>query len=359
MAGVAETMPVMLRAPHGRLTCVPIEDAFYWFMDTLEIKEGQQIVYPRRWKVWSNGGFVAIHAITRRRTEEGRSRMWRLLTHTASVDVTANQLFLKQSGDVVRTANVEKGDLLLQAYGPEAWEESSGNEDSVEWMHGYYYGAFYADGTCAVYLKKDGYKYYNLHIVKHDQAWLEKVKQCGMVAVEKDGFSNCTFKIYAENPGIGGSLPIHRLKLLGGQKTEDYVSFMRKQFYNTDKTKRVPDDVLNGSYNFQTGFVKGYYAGDGSKTGHNTGMFSTKGPVGAMELNWLMRKVGYAVTLHLPPSTSLYCMTLSFKRQNKHPWVVKKKIDMENVNCEWVYSMDTTHGVFCAGVGTLLCCGHL
>ena len=342
--GVAGTAPVMLQDAEGRVLCLTMEDLFAWFHSTL-VEEGseQQAVRPEGWKVWSDGGFVPMRALTRRATLSWRPRMWRVLTHTACVDVVEDQVLLTADGQGVRAGDVAVGDTLAHAEGPGVWAATHGFPVSPGWKRGYLYGAFYAVGTCGTYWNRNKRKTYAWSMAKRREAWLQKLRDYAMATAEADGFRGCMFRV-------------HRWKVaLSGPGARAYVQHARRCCYHTDKTKRVPEDVLNGSPHVQLGFIRGYCAGAGSRTTTATGRFATKGPVGAMGLLWVMKKAGYGVSLHLPPSSPLYHLGVSATQFHKDPHGVKKKIDLGYVYREWVYVLTTDNGVFCAGVGTLLC----
>ena len=355
--GVAETTPLMLQDAQGQMTCMSIEDIFLRCCETMDMQHEVQTVHPVDWKIWSDGGFTRVRTISRRAAEVWRPRMLRLLTHTASVDVIDNQLLVKRNGQVIRAGDVEVGACLMHAGGPEPWEEREENEESVDWVKGYYYGAFYANGTCGIYWDKNRCKTAKWSISKHNRALLEKLRRYAMITVCADGFPQCTFKIYTGKSGTGGYDHGHYLALSGTRKS-DYVTATRQQFYTTDKMKRVPDMVLNGSHALQRGFVSGYCDGDGTKTIPQMRRFGTKGAVGAAGLNWVMQKMGFAVSISLPPSSTAYNMTLSVMKQKRDACVVKKIIDQGCVYRHWIYSVDSDNCVFCAGVGTLVCASN-
>ena len=110
-------------------------------------------------------------------------------------------------------------------------------------------GLFFADGSCGKYITKHGIKY-SWAINNLDKDLLKKCKSM---------FKENELKILDTvlSSGVYKLVPTKTIKSL--------VTKYRKMFYNKDKYKKLPEEILNATKEIKQSFLDGYFAGDGCR----------------------------------------------------------------------------------------------
>jgi hypothetical protein len=147
-----------------------------------------------------------------------------------------------------------------------------------------------------------------------------------------------------KSSGVYKLVPVGNIKYM--------VDKYRKLFYyqkncNTegDKYKIVPTVILNASKEVKQAYFKGYYEADGAKT-HGYSLekpkFVVKGKVGAHCLYYLLRSLGYDISINInykeKKESIYYLQYTTFKYKQKD--VIKKIIELPNKN-DYVYDIET------------------
>jgi hypothetical protein len=127
-------------------------------------------------------------------------------------------------------------------------------------------------------------------------------------------------------------------------------------FYTSDKEKRVPDEVINSSYEERLYFWKGYYLADGSKTKNIR--ISNKGKLGTSGLYYIAKSIGYDVSTSVRgDKPNIFRLTCSLGKnkssQRKDRTTIKKLYKIHENYTDYVYDVETEDGHFCAGIGEL------
>ena len=310
------------------------------------------------YQIWSDDGWVDIKRVIRHRCDK---RIHRVLTHTGCIDVTEDHSLITQDKEPIKPKDLQVGDTLLHSFPTEFAEteqtivkmkpdviqtklcktcniEKDINEfyknkqmksgtmnkcrdcdyykNSKHPVRNVYknfklddypltekeaevWGFFQGDGSCGSYHCKSGIKNSwalnnnNLERLNYFKDILESVEPIGFEILD-------TLK----------SSGVYKLVPKGStQGTTQLIDKYRKLFYyqkdcNTDgnKYKIVPNCILNASKQIRLAYWRGYYEADGAKTdgcNMNKPRFAVKGKIGAQCMYYLMRSLGFDISINL------------------------------------------------------------
>jgi GDPmannose 4,6-dehydratase len=140
-------------------------------------------------------------------------------------------------------------------------------------------------------------------------------------------------------------------------------AWLRSQLYTRTRHKRVPAIVLNATPEAQTRFLEGYYAGDGLKRGKGASV-KTNSSVLALGLCWLYHLQGQPASVYAEHRVgkTYYQLNLASRvrvgargQHLRSPAAeVRRVVEAETEDDEWVFDVETESGLFCAGVGRLV-----
>jgi DNA polymerase elongation subunit (family B) len=134
-------------------------------------------------------------------------------------------------------------------------------------------------------------------------------------------------------------------------------AFIYGFFYgDSDKNKKVPTEILNSDNEIIQSFFDGYWAAGGcrkDKESSGCERFDNKGQIGSAGLYYLMKKLGYKVSLNtMKDKKDMIRLTLTKKTQRKVSNEIKKLESREHDG--YVYDIETDSGRFQAGVGDII-----
>ncbi len=310
--------------------------------------------------VWSEQGWTALKRVIRHKTSK---RIYRVLTHTGCVDVTEDHSLLRAiNGKPVTPKDLSMGDELLHCRLPLPADTPKSNGDRVdldreldtlEEKLGFCRGFFYANGFADP--KQHGWS-----ISKQNLTLLEKtIGYLRGIYADAD----LTFKIVDHMK----SSRVHRIMVAGGD-AQRLRSQFRVLFYDEVRgIKKVPDEILSAPLAVRQAFWQGYYSGDGDKDQHGYMRCDNKGKIGAAGLFYLMRSLGYPVSINTrldKPHIFRLTGTRNGKRQRKAPEAVKKIVKNHphgstngpqgEQQQQYVYDLQTKNHHFAAGVGNMV-----
>ena len=358
-------------------------------------------------QVWSNNGWTDIMGIKRKKTNKN---MYRIVTHTGIIDVTEDHKMITENGDEVYASECKIGDRLMHNF-PRFYnniEDSNLEKLShrelcqiaskigiryyqkkkkyqlinaiSEYMsspvinvpihthtpsneEAYVMGLFWADGTSGTY--NWDYKYnpknrpneytfkrvsYSWSISNTNYEFLEKSKNILVKYYTYD------FKIIEDrhNNEVRGYKKAYKLIVNGGIKTKEFVEKYTTLFYDHERNKRVPDEILNSSIETRELFFKGFYDGDGDRKGkekYGTERFDINGKIGSHGMFLLCKSLGYKVSINNRlDKPSVYTLVLTKGHQQKDPVVIKKIIPLGKTD-NYVYDIETSVHNFQGGIG--------
>lgn len=405
--------PLLLKNLEGQVEIRTIDDiATDWEKPINTEKEYAETTY----QVWTEKGWTPIKHVMRHKTTK---RIYRVLTHTGCVDVTEDHSLLDVHGEKITPNNCQIGKELMHSFPvfeehapliPENMESmyvrelhkvasrahvrfyqtkrkselihelstikslpkidvNAMDENTINPIEAYAMGLFWADGSCGVYNWKYSYHARNRpraydrnrcsiswNISNTNLEYLEKAKQHLQSIYDYD------FKIINDryNETVRGYEPAYKLIVNGNGKVRDFVEYYRKLFYDANKKKRFPTEILNASEEVRKEFLKGYYDGDGSKSNMEEGddytSFDVDGKIGAMGLYYLCKSLGYLVSVNIrldKPKVYSLLLTPPSSHQQANPNAIKKIVDM-GITEQYVYDLETENHHFHAGVGQMI-----
>ena len=152
------------------------------------------------------------------------------------------------------------------------------------------------------------------------------------------------------------SSSVYKLVPMGSIK--HMVTEFRRIFYDHEKYKIVPQEILNSPHNIRYNFFVGYYAADGYKctmSDIKNITFSNKGKIGSAQLCYLARSIGYQCSVSIrSDKPDIYRMRCTTQKLRKEPDVVKKCEVIHEAYTDYVYDIETVTGNFRAGIGDII-----
>lgn len=331
--------------------------------------------------VWSDIGFTKIKHIIRNSVAKP---LIRVTTHTGSVECSLDHSLLWENGDAARGKDVKLGNKLCISemplpkdtpkeplYSNNLTEQKIedyiipetllmyGNNEYINCELAFVWGLFYADGSCGKYPSKATWAINN-----QDNKLLNK---CLNILNKYENDLKFIIMDTMKSSGVNKLSP--RCK----NKNGSIVSLVKKyrdMFYDQRRSKRIPNIIFNSPFNIRQSFFMGYYAGDGSKKDPSISC-SNKGAIGSAGLFYLMKTIGYKVSINVgQDKPDIYKLTGSSPTQKFRycPNKVKKIEETFIRNSivplertpnfipppEYIYDIETENHHFAAGVGQLV-----
>ncbi len=313
--------------------------------------------------VWTNNKWSKIKRVIRHKTNK---KIYRVNTNTGVVDVTEDHSLLNTNMEIIKPEECKvKQTELLQSY-PKFNENKPLHlndimnildkyekyERNMEEQKAFIYGVFYGDGSCGKYNTKWGIKY-SWALNNQDDKLLH---MCLLYL--KELYKNETdFKILntLKSSGVNKLVPFGKIKCM--------VDLFRPLFYDKDKYKIIPDEIINGNYNVRLNFFLGYYFADGSKC-RNTNLknisFDNKGKIGSAQLYYLVKSLNYKASIRIrKDKLNIYkitcCLGNCRNKQRLKSNVIKKIEHIQDIKDDtYVYDLETEEGIFQAGIGEII-----
>ena len=360
---VAGDEPLILRNQYGLIEIKTIETLSNEWQPYENFKPFDTITSNRRdkeksfvnYEVFANNKWNPIKKVIRHKTNK---KIYRVNTHCGVVDVTEDHSLLNENNEKIKPNDcIINETKLLQSF-PEFDEKPLHLNEIVEILYQYenydrtldeklafIYGMFYGDGSCGFYNCKSGDKY-SWAINNQDRRLLQLCKQ-----YLKEIFTDNDFKILETMKSSSV------LKLVPKGSIKSMVNKFRPLFYDKDKFKIIPNQILNGNQKIRLNFFLGYYAADGYKcdnTKTKNICFSNKGKIGSCQLYYICKSLGYNSSICIrPDKLNIYKITCTLAKQRKQPNILKKMIYLRDTEDEYVYDLETQNGNFNCGVGEI------
>lgn len=333
---------------------------------------GKEISSPKDGiKVWSDQGFTEIKYVMRHAIEKP---MIKVTTHIGNVVCTLDHSLLWENGEPAIGSEIELKDKLCHRNLPlpddTPEEPVYPNNLTAEKIREYVisdevygdlsaelafvWGMFFADGSCGTYKHKNNSNKHSWAINKQDNLLLER---CMNILTEHE--PDLKFKILdtMKSSHVNKLVPCINYDIEKDLRCtiKAFVERYRDLFYDNRKYKKVPDIVLNAPYSIREAFFIGYYAGDGSKKDPAL-TITNKGEIGCAGLFFLMRSIGYQVSINTradKPDTYRLTGSTPSKKFRCQPNAVKK-IEPYQTEDEYIYDIETSNHHFAAGVGQMV-----
>ena len=310
-----------------------------WIMCKEEGKQDKEFCELENVETWTEKSWTKLYRVIRHILVPHK-KMVRILTHTGLVDVTDDHSLIRADGTEVSPKDVQKGTELLHNKLPKnnlIYENIT--EDEAQIM-----GFFFGDGSCGEYNcpsgKKSSWalnnasldiidKYLELcKIVYPDYEWVV------MPTLESSG----VYKISPRSNKYGSIVNFVRL-------------YREKLYYN--KSKIIPNEILNSNINIQQAFFNGLYDADGDKDLNGYTRIDQKNQISASHICWIASNIGWLTSINIrKDKPDIYRITMTKSKQRKNPIAIKK---MEYIDYSgYVYDLTTENHHFAAGIGNMI-----
>lgn len=350
---VSGNTPILLKNKEGNIIIKTIETLGELWYDYSNFKPGDISRTNKEQtftslQVWTDKGWSKINKVIRHKTNK---KMYRISTHTGSVDVSEDHSLLDENCNIIKSGKCSLKTKLLQSYPIfDTYNKINFNDltnyeniKSIELKKMFIYGFFYGDGSCGKYGEKDKVKY----------SWAlnnSDIKICNLLKIYCEDIYKCEFKILQTMESSG----VYKIVKTGDQKNN--VLLYRSLFYDKDKLKIIPEEILNSSsYENRLAFFKGYYLTDGSKCLNEKTKcirFDNKGKIGCAGLYYLCKSLGFNCSIN-NTKRDIYRITCTFEKQRKVSNQIKK-IQKLPQTTEYIYDLETEIGRFQAGIGDII-----
>ena len=294
-------------------------------------------------ETWTDEGWKKVERVIRHKLAPEKN-MVRVVTHTGSVICTDDHSLLRSSGEMVSSKELVLGDILLSK--PLIFEEDeTGISNDLAWVM----GLFMADGSCGMYKCPSGSKT-SWAINKGD---IELLKLC-KIKLEKE-YPDYEWVIIDTMKSSG----VYKLQPRG-----DIISLVKywRSILYYDKSKIVPNVVLNGTKEVRQNFWEGLYCGDGSrsrttpyKKGNQCGaIIDQKSQISCLCIFLLASSLDFKVSIGTrKDKLDIYRIRVTKSKLRKLEGEVKK-IEVLPWEEQYVYDLTTENHHFQAGVGSLI-----
>ena len=323
------------------------------------------------YQIWSDKGFTDIINVVRCGIVKPLSR---ILTHVGVVNCSNEHSLLTEDLKSITPSEVKIGDKLCISELPlpddtpkkpvynnkltkEAIEKfiiPTFEYEGLTAELAFAWGLFYADGSCGEYICNTGYSKSSWAINNQDNKLLERVHDI-LVRNER----TLSFKILdtMKSSSVNKLVAKQFSKRIEHKNTiVTFVSKYRNLFYDNRKYKKVPIIIFNSPFEIRQSFFMGYYAGDGSKKDPCISL-SNKGAIGSAGLFYLMKSIGYQVSINTrEDKVDIFKLTGSTPeiKMRYTPNAIKKIIPLESKDNEYIYDIQTENHHFAAGIGQLV-----
>jgi GDPmannose 4,6-dehydratase len=294
-------------------------------------------------EIWDGANWVDLTAITatRRRRSDPDHRLLSIEARGGIVCATAHHTMVDEDLDPMRADEVVEGQLLGTSA---AWPPPAGwtvvTRELAELL-----GLLAAVGSVGDR---------HVQFANNDPAL-----QLRVANLWSQTFMGTT-RAWDGRPGFDPARPVGQLALTGARGAVDW---MRGQLYTATGHKRVPPVVLNADASVQEAFLAGHHAGDGLERG-NGDSIKTNSPVLAQGLCWLhgVQERNASVYAEHRGGRTYYQLNLPSAvlaggrsaHLRKAPAEVRRIVHVTPERDEWVFDLETSSGLFCAGVGRLV-----
>ena len=370
---VTNLTPIYVRINEKMIEILTVEGMAKKYGDSLNwnkcLEDGKQEKFYMNLKenikieTWSSNGWTKLERIIKHELHENKNIV-RILTHTGLVDVTDDHSLLKNDGSIISPKNINIGTQLLhntlniEDYIINNKDIHDKNIDLLI-LKARISGFFFGDGSCGCYICPSGIK----------NSWALNNKNIDLLNYYKD----LCVKVYPDFEwtilDTLQSSGVYKL-VVKGSNLKKFIEDFRNNHYN-NKSKIVPNNILNSCYEVRQAFWDGLYDADGDKDKNGYIRIDQKSQLSASYICLLANSIGFKTSLNIrKDKLEIYRVTCTKKSQRKNCDAIKKienitnyirnnKIYYENnsiveKNKLYVYDLTTNNHHFAAGIGNLI-----
>jgi DNA polymerase elongation subunit (family B) len=293
-------------------------------------------------ETWTEKGWTKLYRVIRHKLASHK-KMIRILTHTGLVDVTDDHSLILKNSEEISPKNCLIGTELLHNL-PYQKTEQKENEYNITEDEAKIMGFFFGDGSCGEYNCPSGKKA-SWALNNASMEIIDKyLELCKKVYINFDWVVMPTLEssgVYKISPRCNKYASI-----------SNFVKIYRSKLYY-DKSKIIPQEIINSNLNIRKAFFEGLYDADGDKDVNGYTRIDQKNQISASYICWLGSSLGYSTSLNTrTDKPNIYRVTMTNLKQKKNPIAIKK---MHNIDYEgFVYDLTTENHHFAAGVGNLI-----
>ena len=281
---------------------------------------------PENMLVWTGSEWSKVKRIIRHKTIK---KIYRVLTLNGLVDVTEDHSLLDEKSQIIKPVDCVIGQELLHSK-PDI--TINGNNDMDEGQ-AYIYGVFVSNGSCGIHKYNDEIKYSwtiknkDIELLEKCRNILERIEGIPFEIIDSIKSSN-VYKLIPHS--------------IGYDNIKKIVFKYRENCY-LDKSKVVPNDVLNSNTNVLEKFRQGLIDTRGCLR------IDTKNQVTAQSYYLLFQLLNYNVSINTR-SDKYYTL----KNQTVNTNTIRKIDVLHNQYNGYVYDIETEKGVFHGGIGNII-----
>jgi hypothetical protein len=268
--------------------------------------------YDSDYKIWTDLGWININKVIRHKTDK---KIYKILTNTGCVNVTEDHSLLNEDLSILKPKECNLTTKLLTSYPMSIVKKVN----SITKEKAFVYGFFYKNGSiCETHLT---YK----NVDNNVKNILQKEYNNTLIEISSDQYKLANDTL---NVGVQGHV---------GNIVEEY----KCAFYDSNKSKKVPTEILNSSKEIIQCFLDGYQVYNQMEIDHIN-------QVGSAGLYYLMKRLGNNVSLNAQGYINI---------TNQDPLVIDnqiKQIDLLDTELDFVYDIETECGRFQAGIGDII-----
>lgn len=286
-------------------------------------------------EIWDGNQWTELKTITatKYKGEDGK-KLISVQARAGIVEATQHHNMLDQDMNEKKAGSFKPGDkILLSKKFPSLNGWTSITLEMAEFL-----GYLVADGCIS------GNR---IQFTNNDQILLDRVTELWSKL-----FLGTTHQ-YSAISGFNKSKSVQQLNLNGNNNISKWL---RTQIYTETSLKKVPQIILNANLEIQEAFLKGYYSGDGLKSGNNESI-KTNSSFLAQGICWIYFNKGKLCSTYVEfkNNTNYYQLnvltdSILGKHLIKDPSEVRK-INDAIVYTDWVFDIETGSSVLMAGVG--------
>ena len=332
---VAPDTPLILRKKDKTIFIISIEQLVTNWDNCIIDDTGKQYSYPdENLEVWTETEWTPIRNVMKHKVNK---QIYRVITSSGLVDVTEDHSLLDIDGVEIKPKDLKVGTKLLHSFPNNFLEKKIINKELA-----FIYGFFFAKGFSETY-EYMGNVIYNWCIVNEKREPLQKCQD-----ILKDILNeNIEIKIIK----IVNSSISFRLILTGKIKkiTTEYINL----FYCSNGYKKVPEVILNETPEIIKSFFEGY--NNCNYPIQEIIQYDCKGQIGAMGIFYLMKRLGYYVTININNyNLNIFYIIGTKEIIKKSSFDIKKIYKLKKDTYDYVYDLTTDNHHFHAGIGELI-----
>ena len=301
-------------------------------------------------EIMTSEGFKKIKTLTIRSSNSIKDSTMRCLeTRNGLLEITNDHNCLNNKNKKIKTKNIQTGDKLKTCN-----YKLSGNNTIVSKEIAQFLGYMVADGSISQSKNR-----YRLSYSKNDDKLRNNVK----FLAEK------LFLGISKTENTKGCVGTTVKRLCASNISQNTLSYLKGLIYNEDKTKKVPEIILNSNIETMLHFFDAYYQGDGlkkDKCKYKYKAVKSNSPILLQGLYYIsqvalkQQSCLYSFLQDTPAGERkrYYALNLNKKDSNRGKHLIKDKTEVTKNNEikkeKWVYDLETENGEFQLGIGNVI-----